>query len=90
MDILVSGLVWLPDDAKSPRVAIVNDHAVLEGEELTLSSKARGSAGRVSKKKEGQAPVTLELVGRDRFVWFGYKGLKIKYPLGKRPKAKGK
>jgi hypothetical protein len=83
MDILVSGLVWLPNDAASKRIAIVNDMAILEGEVVPIQRKRPPKAG------ESPAPVSLEFVGRDRFVWFGYKGLRIKYPLGKRPEKKG-
>jgi Tfp pilus assembly protein PilO len=85
MNLLVSGMFWLPDNAKSKRVAIVNDKAVLEGETVPIEQK-RG----VRLPPEGAAPVSLEEVGNDRYVWFGYKGLKIKYPLGKQPKKKKK
>ncbi|MHC4598495.1 MAG: hypothetical protein ACYS47_05780, partial [Planctomycetota bacterium] len=83
LDILVSGLVWMPDDAKAKRMAIVNDMAIVEGETVPITQR------KTLREGESAAPVSLEFVGRQRFVWFGYKGLRIKYPLGKRPKKKG-
>jgi hypothetical protein len=63
-------------------MAIVNDMAIVEGETVPIANRRATAEGE-------PAPVSLEFVGRQRFVWFGYKGLKIKYPLGKRPKKKG-
>jgi len=88
MKILVSGLVWLPDDAKVKRVAIVNDTAVVEGKEVPAEKIENQPRVRKTGEKDKRHPVTLKRVGRDRFVWFGYRGLEIKYPLGNREKGK--
>jgi hypothetical protein len=84
-NLLVSGIVWLPDKPGARRIAIVNDTAVLEGDPIPADRVLKLPPGTTAKAVL-PAPVILEKVGRDRFVWFGYKGLTIRYPLGKKEK----
>lgn len=73
-DILVSGLLWMPFSEK--RLAIVNDSAVLEGGDVPLRK------GQAMPSPAQEAPVQLESVGKEQYVFFKYKGLKIKYAIG--------
>ncbi len=72
MNLSLTGLVWLPDDAGIPRIAIVNGAALEEG---------KGFLPRDGRKDP--ASVTLLHVSRDRHALFEYKGLSIKLLLGK-------
>jgi hypothetical protein len=68
------------------RIAIVNDSAIREGEAVPPEKVLKRKAG-TGGKAALPAQVILEEVGRDRFVWFAYKGLTIRYPLGKKDKV---